>query len=146
MVFQRDHHLPVTGIVDHATWQAISQQYRDTLRRIGEPPALRVMHNSKGTLQDGDCLPQVRLIQVMFDSLVPVLSGFQSTGGDGVFHDATVENTKRIQRAAGLEETGIMDRASWDSLVRLYHLFITRGNEVQRTKNFRRTTVRRKFS
>jgi len=64
----------------------------------------------------------------MFDSLVPVLSGFQSTGGDGVFHDATVENTKRIQRAAGLEETGIMDRASWDSLVRLYHLFITRGN------------------
>ena len=128
MVFQRDHHLPVTGIVDHATWQAISQQYRDTLRRIGEPPALRVMHNSKGTLQDGDCQPQVRLIQVMFDSLVPVLSGFQSTGGDGVFHDATVENTRRVQRAAGLEETGIMDRASWDSLVRLYHLFITRGN------------------
>ncbi len=128
MVFQRDHHLPVTGIVDHATWQAISQQYRDTLRRIGEPPALRVMHNSKGTLQDGDCQPQVRLIQVMFDSLVPVLSGFQSTGGDGVFHDATVENTRRVQPEAGLEETGIMDRASWDSLVRLYHLFITRGN------------------
>ena len=126
MVFQRDFHLPVTGVVDLATWQAIFRQYRDTLRRIGQPPPLRVMHNTRGTLQEGDRQSQVRLVQVMFDSLVPVLAGFRATGGDGVYQGATVENTKQVQRAAGLEETGILDRVAWDSLARLYHLFVTR--------------------
>ncbi len=58
MVFQRDFHLPVTGVVDHDTWQAIFRQYRDTLRRIGQPPPLRVMHNAKGTLQEGTDSPR----------------------------------------------------------------------------------------
>ena len=128
MVFQRDFHLPVTGIVDQATWQAISRQYRDTLRRIGEPPALRVMHNSGETLREGDRQPRVQMVQAIFDALAPVFSQIQATGGDGVFHGATVENTKQVQKAAGLPETGVMDRAAWDSLARLYHLFITRGN------------------
>lgn len=128
MVFQRDFHLPVTGIVDQATWKAISRQYQDTLRRIGEPPALRVMHNAGETLREGDQQPRVKLVQAIFDALAPLVSQIQATGGDGVFHGVTVENTKQVQKAAGLPETGVLDRAAWDSLARLYHLFITRGN------------------
>ena len=127
MIFQRDFHLPVTGAVDHATWQALIRQYRQALRRTGEPPALRVMPHAGAVLSPGDQVPQVLLVQARFDALAQVFSGFARTGGDGAFQGATVENTRQLQRFAGLEVTGEMDRAAWDSLVRLYHLFITRS-------------------
>ena len=126
MVFQRDHRLPVTGEVDLATWQAISRQYRDALGRLGRPQPLRVMPHAGAVLEEGDQRPQVPLVQAMFDALAQVLSGFEATGGDGVYQGATAADTRRVQRAAGLEETGRMDRAAWDSLARLYHLFVTR--------------------
>ena len=38
-----------------------------------------------------------------------------------------MQNTLWLQNLAQLEETGVMDRATWDMLSRLYELFITAG-------------------
>lgn len=126
MVFQRDFHPPVTGIVDHGTWSAIYRAYRDTLRRQGPPSALRVMPHSRAVLQEGDRPEQVWLIQAMFDSLRGALTEFEQSGGDGVFQEATRRNTARLQKRSGMPATGVMDRAAWDALARLYHVFVTR--------------------
>ena len=47
---------------------------------------------------------------------------------NGQHGDASVQNTLWLQNLAQLEETGVMDRATWDMLSRLYELFITAGS------------------
>jgi len=127
MVFQRDHGLPVTGVVDMATWDAIRSEYEEAMRRGGPPMALRVMEHGKSSVQQGDQLGEVPLLQTMFGALAGQLEGFEDGSADG-FQEAEVHNTRLVQRASGQEETGVLDRAAWDSLSRLYHIFVTRND------------------
>ena len=48
---------------------------------------------------------------------------------DGLHGDASVQNTLWLQNLAQLEETGVMDRQTWDMLSRLYELFITASEQ-----------------
>jgi peptidoglycan hydrolase-like protein with peptidoglycan-binding domain len=67
------------------------------------------------------------VIQAMFNSLARVLTNFEAVVADGVNQGLTLENTRRLQARSGLPVTGIIDRPTWSSLARLYHLFVTRG-------------------
>lgn len=128
MVFQRDRGLPVTGVVDLATWEAIREAYEDAWRRGGPPAALRVMEHGKSSFQTGDQVGQVPLLQAMFGALSEQLEGFEDAAGDGSgFQAAEEHNTRLVQRASGQQETGVLDRAAWDTLSRLYQVFVTRG-------------------
>lgn len=130
MVFQRDFGLPVTGVVDNATWDAITRAYRGTMERIGPPIELRVMPDGWYIIQPGEYQEQVAVIQAMFNSLARVLAGFQAVTGDGVNRGATLENVRYLQTRYGAEPTGIIDRPTWSFLARLYHLFITRSKQL----------------
>jgi peptidoglycan hydrolase-like protein with peptidoglycan-binding domain len=127
MVFQRDFHLPVTGVVDNATWDAITRQYYATLRQIGPPIALRLFPSGTFSIAPGESREQMTIIQAMFNALAQVLTNFETVVADGVNQGVTLENTKRLQDRSGLPVTGIIDRPTWSYLARLYHLFITRG-------------------
>lgn len=127
MVFQRDRHMPVTGVVDMATWDAVRREYEEALRLAGPPMALRVLEHGKSSVQQGDQLGQVPLLQTVFEALAGQLEGFESASGNG-FQEAEMHNTRLVQRASGQPETGVLDRAAWDSLSRLYHVFVTRGS------------------
>ncbi len=128
MVFQRDFHPPVTGVVDLDTWQAITRLYQKSVRDIGTPPALRVMRNGRDTVQGGGQTPPAPIMQAMFDALSAPLKNFKATAVPGASQIQSAENTRELQRVCGLDETGVMDRATWEGLARLYQLFITREN------------------
>ncbi len=127
MVFQRDFHPPVTGVVDLGTWDAIRAAYEETLTRMGPPITLRVLPHGQSSFQTGGQEGQLPLLQVMFDSLAQRFRGFQPMSGDrGTFQEAERHNTMLLQKIAGQPETGVLDRAAWDTLARLYQLFVTR--------------------
>ena len=126
MLFQRDFFPPVTGVVDSGTWNAILAKYRETQFQSGPPDLLSVFPHGQFTIEEGDAPGQLRLIQTMFSDLARVLSNFQPDTGDGSHTGTTVENTRTLQRIAGLPETGAIDRATWAFLARLDHLFVTR--------------------
>lgn len=130
MIFQRDFGLPVTGVVDNATWDAITRQYRRTMERIGPPIELRVLSSGLHAIQPGEYQEQVAVIQAMFNSLARVLVGFKPVAGDGINQDTTQENVRYLQSRSGAEPTGIIDRSTWSDLARLYHLFVTRAKHV----------------
>lgn len=65
------------------------------------------------------------LPQTMFQLLRQRLEGIAEGDTDGVHGDVSVQNTLWLQNLAQLEETGVMDRQTWDMLSRLYELFIT---------------------
>ena len=49
MVFQREYHLPVNGVVDLTTWDAIRDAYFQAELLYGIPPSLNVLPNGTYT-------------------------------------------------------------------------------------------------
>lgn len=115
MTFQRDFYPPVTGVVNYETWTAIRDVYEDTLRRLDTPMALRILPHGRSTAGDRP------LFQTMFDELSQHFPEFHT--------DDMADRTRILQRISRQPETGVLDRAAWDTLARLYALFVTRARD-----------------
>lgn len=126
MIFQRDFGLPVTGIVDQLTWDAITDAYYLTLFHVGAPPLLHVFPGGTNTVSELERAAEVRIIQAMLTELASLFTNFEQPLPDGINSGATTRNLKRIQSLSGLPDSGILDRATWAILAALYRTYITR--------------------
>ena len=127
MVFQREYHDPVTGVVDLETWNAIRQAYIRIELLYGIPPALNVLPNGNYTADEGAESEPIIIVQAMFASLTKKVSNFKSCEINGCNDGNTPANIRTIQGLAGLPVTGVLDRATWSFLVQLYQALVTRG-------------------
>ena len=69
------------------------------------------------------------LVQSMFLALSHVLAGIEPVPVTGRHTGASVRNAIWLQRRAGLNETGALDKLTWDMLSRLYGMYISRNFE-----------------
>ena len=127
MIFQREFCQPVTGTVDQRTWDAIVAEYQDLERERARPRQSYGFPDRPFQVIPGQTDRNMALVQVMFQSLSQVLDGIVPAPANGRHGEASVQNVKWLQRCAGLEETGVMDRFTWNMLSRMYDLFIVRG-------------------
>lgn len=127
MLFQRDFKLPVTGVVDNDTWDAITRVYEETQLFFGPPPTLRVLPNGNFSAALGDQCPPILIVQAMLTSLSKVVDNFSVCSSSGVNDDETGENLRKIQQLSGLPVTGKLDRSTWTFLAQLYHALVTRS-------------------
>lgn len=126
MLFQREFAPPVTGRVDQATWDAIAEAYRLAQARLGTPTPFRGYPNDPNfSISPDEGSIHLYMIQSMFRALSRVLTGIQSAPVTGTNDTATADNIRYLQRLSGSRETGIMDRESWNTLSRLYSLFVS---------------------
>ena len=125
MLFQRELAPPVTGVVDQRTWDAIRDAWIGLERESAPPRTLRIFPGEGYQVQPGMSGASMILPQTMFQLLRQRLEGIAEGDTDGVHGDVSVQNTLWLQNLAQLEETGVMDRQTWDMLSRLYELFIT---------------------
>ena len=130
MLFQREFYPPVTGVVDQGTWDAIRERWYDTESRIAPPRPLRAFPGERRRVELGEEQEFLILPQAMMQVLGRHVGGIRQHPVDGVHGEASAANVRWLQRAAGLEETGIFDRASWDALSRLYEVFVIGAPEV----------------
>lgn len=127
MIFQRDFSPPVTGVVDETTWYAIVAANRQDQLHYGDPLHLRVLPNGSFTTSQGESSQQMLIVQAIFASLPSSIVNFKRGNLNGSNTGSDKENLIMLQRLAALPETGVLNRATWDFLARLYHVFITRG-------------------
>lgn len=127
MVFQREYHDPVTGVVDLDTWNAIRQAYIQAELLYGIPPALNVLPNGGYTAEEGAEGEPIIIVQAMFLSLSKKVSNFMPCKVDGRNEGNTQADIRSVQELAGLPVTGVLDRATWSFLVQLYQALVTRG-------------------
>lgn len=127
MVFQREYHPPVTGVVDMATWDAIREAYYQAELQYGFPPPLNVLPCSDYTAGEGQECPPILIVQAMLVSLNKVMSNFAPCGMSGCNDGETPANLRVLQQLAGLPVTGVLDRPTWAYLVQLYHALVTRA-------------------
>ena len=118
MIFQRDFALPVTGVVDYDTWLALRVQTDLIAQRDGAPIPLQIISPQYTPTASGT--PEWEFVRTILTSLSSILNNFPNTPA------SDSENIRQIQRLAQLPVTGVLDRPTWDILVRLYHALVVR--------------------
>ena len=119
LIFQRDFALPVTGVVDYDTWLALRVQTDLIAQRDGAPIPLQIISPQYTPTASGT--PEWEFVRTILTSLSSILNNFPNTPA------SDSENIRQIQRLAQLPVTGVLDRPTWDILVRLYHALVVRG-------------------
>ena len=132
MLFQRELHPPVTGVVDRGTWEAIRNLWDQVEREISGANALRAFPSEGTRVEPGMEKEYMILPQTMFQVLGRHLNGITGGPALGIHDRASVDNVHWLQHAAGLKEDGVMDRRTWEMLVRLYEVFVIR--ELERSR------------
>lgn len=132
MIFQREFAPPVTGRVDQRTWDAIVWHYQQWERERAQPRVLRAFPPRPFQVERGESDDVMVLVQTMFGVLSGILEGIVPDEADGYHGKSSVENTRWLQRISNMEQTGVMDRFTWNMLTRLYELFLLRRRELSR--------------
>ena len=126
MIFQRDSRLPVTGIVDQLTWNAITSAYYLNLFQTGTPPSLSVFPFGTTVVRETEYAPIIFVVQAMMSALSDKISNFEKNELNGVNNGGTAKNIRILQSLFSLPENATLDRPTWTVLSHLYRALVTR--------------------
>ncbi len=115
--FQQKNGLPVTGVVDLATWNRISTEY-ERLRFLGESPlGIRPFPTDRdAVVPGGERSDLVYILQIMLNTL-DVLYDFGYVPISGYYDRGTAEAVRKFQEINGLaNRSGTVDRMTWNAL------------------------------
>ncbi len=115
--FQRKYGLPITGITDQLTWDAIVSVYEPAVIRVGKAQPIEVLLDAGEVLRIGDSNPYIYLAQAMLLQLSENHTTITPPDVTGVIDTVTSDAVLQFQRLSGLEETGEIDRITWRHLV-----------------------------
>ena len=128
MRYQKRRGLPVTGVVDQPTWTAIRNDWQEVELELAHPRQLRGFPAGE-VVVPGESWDFLYVPQAMFRALGRSLEDLEEERVDGVHAGTSVQNAMWLQDKAGLEQTGNMDRDTWDALSALYELFVVRQTD-----------------
>ncbi len=121
-VFQRIHGLPVTGITDQATWEAVVGVYDPALIEQDEAQAINIILNPKQVIRKGERSPYIWLTQAMLQVLADVYKSVGQPGHSGILDDPTADSLASFQALSSLPMTGTLDKHTWKHLALQYPL------------------------
>ena len=111
--FQTLYGLPVTGITERATWNALLRTYEAILASLpDESTAFPGVVLTRG--MEGE---DVRALQRLINGAAVNDPAIPSVDEDGVFGNATEEAVKAVQRIYGIEPNGRVGAVTWEILL-----------------------------
>ena len=114
--FQRLHGLPVTGVTDQPTWEAIVAVYEPALVRVDEAQPVDIILNPGQVIRKGERSPYMYLVQAMLTVLADVYKSVGIPGLTGILDEATADSLATFQLLSGLPMTGNLDKHTWKHL------------------------------
>lgn len=120
--FQRKYGLPVTGIADQATWEAVVAQYEFALVNIDKAEPIEIIIDPGKVYRLGDSAPNLYLMQSMLVFLSLLHPTIETPPHNGVLDTPTSEALAAFQVLAGLPPTGELDKLTWKYLVKQFTL------------------------
>ena len=129
--FQRLHGLPVTGITDQATWDAIYDRYVPARIQVQEAEPLMLVLNPNQVIRKGERHPHIGVVQAVLALLSQVYNSISMPSLNGILDDATADSLSSFQYLNGMPMTGNLDKVTWKQLALQYpmaaNLYTTRG-------------------
>ena len=120
--FQRKYALPVTGITDQKTWEAITAAYEPALIRVGKAQPIEIIMDPGQVYRLGDSSPNLYLMQSMLLFLSLLHPSIDTPTHTGTLDDLTAQALAGFQALAGLPPTGELDKITWKYLVQQFTL------------------------
>lgn len=120
--FQRRAGLPVTGIANQETWDAIVDAYEPALIRVDKAAPIEVIIDPGRIYRRGDSSANLYLLQAMLAFLSRYHTDISSPEQSGVLDATTAEALAAFQLLAGLPPTGELDKVTWRYLVNQFTL------------------------
>lgn len=123
--FQEVFGLTPDGIVGKATWYKIQFVYNG-VKKLSEISSeglrLKDVNTSFGTaLKEGDKGDGVLALQYYLSYISLFVPTVSEVDYDGDFGQKTTSAVKSFQRTYGLEESGVVDRLTWDNIENVYY-------------------------
>lgn len=118
--FQRRAGLPVTGVTDQTTWEAIVAAYEPALVEVGEAQAIEVILNPGQVIHKGEHHPNVYLAQAMLTVLSQTLYSITPPSMSGTVDIPTSDSLASFQELSLLPVTGELDKHTWKHLALQY--------------------------
>lgn len=123
--FQQNHGLPITGVTDERTWDAIVEVYEPAYIRIGPAQPLQIILQPNEIIRRGDENLNLYIVQAILTVLAQVY-GSPEPGQSGVLDTATYNALLGFQQMHGLRQTGELDKETWRALALQYPLAFNR--------------------
>ena len=120
--FQRQNSLPVTGITNQVTWDAIVQKYLSAKIRQEKAEQIEILLEPGQTILPGETNPYVYLAQGMLAYISDSNNGVPSPSVSGAMDAQTVASLIAFQKISALADSGQLDRETWLHLVRYFTL------------------------
>lgn len=128
-VFQRNHGLPVTGVTDQTTWEAVVAIYEPALVEQDEAHALSIILNPGQVIRKGERCPHLYLVQGMLLVMSSVYNSVGQPSQSGLLDECTADALSSFQGLCGLPMTGNLDKHTWKHLVLQYPLAANLQNQ-----------------
>lgn len=130
-VFQRKHGLPVTGVTDLSTWDAIHAVYEPALIEQDQAHPLYILLNPGRVIRRGERSAYVLLSQAMLVTLAEIYSSIGMPTHSGILDDPTADSLMSFQQLSQLPMTGNLDKHTWKHLALQYPLAVSRMERKQ---------------
>lgn len=121
-VFQGIHGIPVTGVTDNGTWNAVVEVYEEARIQQLEAEALQILLNPGQVIRKGERHPHLHLVQAMLTVLADSYESIGVPSQTGILDDATADAIASFQGISGLPMTGNLDKQTWRHLALQYPL------------------------
>ena len=113
--FQRNHGLPVTGITDQITWEAIVAEYEPALTHVDEAQVVEIILNPNEVIRRGQSSPYLYVAQAMLLVLSEIY-GIGRPSQSGALDTPTSDSLASFQTLNNLPMTGELDKVTWKHL------------------------------
>lgn len=122
--FQKIFNLPITGVVDKATWYRIGYIYT-SVKRLSElnSEGIAIEDVAKQFSEElklGMKSVEVEVLQYYLSVIGAYYMDILPVDVTGYFGDMTLASVKSFQQTFGLPETGVVDRATWENIYSAY--------------------------
>ena len=119
--FQKLCGLKPTGEPDFDTCRRLDEVYALVRENAAPPLSLSPFGNCPVALAPGEEGPTVAVTQAVLAALAEGYPNLPATPLSGRYDDATAAAVEAVQAHAGLEETGRLDKRTWNAMARLYN-------------------------
>lgn len=114
--FQRRFGLPITGVADQNTWDAVVREYNTAVIQQNPAEPVQIILNPNQVLTAGSTSPYLYVAQAMLLVLHKGYGNFPAVQVTGVLDEQTAGGLRQIQRLSNLPVTGELDKVTWKHL------------------------------
>jgi len=133
--FQRKHGIPVTGVVNQETWEAVAEAYDASIVEAERAHPLEIILDPGEVLRKNDRNAYIYVAQGMLVFLSQLHDGISEPAISGELDSATEQALAGFQVLAGLQPTGELDKQTWRFLSHHFTLNANRSDQQAQNKN-----------